>query len=61
MQKLKIVFEDLSAIDVSLTDAQIDEFHNWLRFANQSDVWIIPGLNREILRGDIARFEAEAD
>lgn len=57
MQTTRIHFEDLSHIDVRVSDLQTEEFRRWLRFANRNDTFKIPGVKREIRRKDIARAE----
>lgn len=57
MQTTRIHFEDLSHIDIRVSDLQTEEFQRWLRFANRNDTFRIPGLKTEIRRRDIARTE----
>ena len=57
MQTTRIHFEDLSFIDIRVSDIQTDEFRRWLRFANRNDTFTVPGLKRVIRRKDIARTE----
>ncbi len=57
MQTTRIHFEDLSFIDIRVSDIQTEEFYRWLRFANRSDTFRIPGLKRVITRKDIIRTE----
>ena len=57
MRTTRIHFEDLSHIDVRVSDIQTEEFQRWLRFANRNDTFKIPGMKQEIRRKDIARTE----
>jgi len=57
MQTTRIHFEDLSFIDIRVSDLQTEEFRRWLRFANRNDTYTVPGLKRVIRRRDIARTE----
>ncbi|MBO6094347.1 MAG: hypothetical protein J6P40_12160 [Oscillospiraceae bacterium] len=57
MQTLRIHFQDLSFIDAQLSDAQVEEFKQWLRFANQNWTYSIQGDDKEIKRNDISRIE----
>lgn len=57
MQTTRIYFEDLSFIDIRVSDLQTEEFRRWLRFANRNDTFRIPGVKRVIKRKEIARTE----
>ena len=57
MQTTRIHFEDLSFVDIRVSDIQTEEFRRWLRFANRHDTFSVPGLKRTIRRMDIARIE----
>lgn len=57
MHTIRILFEDLSHLDVQMSDEQLEDFHEWLRFANQNDVYTVSGTNQKITRGNIARTE----
>ncbi|MBR4474289.1 MAG: hypothetical protein IKS55_11710 [Oscillospiraceae bacterium] len=57
MQTIRIHFQDLSFIDVRLSETQTEEFERWMRFANQSWTYSIPGQEKEIKRKDISRTE----
>ena len=57
MQTTRIHMEDLSIIDVRVSDIQTEEFRRWLRFANRNDTYRIPGLKQPIRRKDIAWTE----
>ena len=55
MQTIRITFQDLSYIDVQLSDDQLEDFRQWLRFAHQNDIFTIPGVDKEIRRKDIVK------
>ena len=57
MQKIRIHFQDLSFLDVELTETQAEEFGRWMRFANMNWTYSIPGQDREIQRKDVSRTE----
>ena len=57
MQTIRIYFQDLSSIDVQFSDAQAEEFRQWLRFANRDWKYSVPGEEKEIMRKDISRTE----
>ena len=57
MQTIRIHFEDLTYLDIQVSDSQAEEFHQWLRFASRNDTYSVPGTDREIMRKDIARTE----
>ena len=57
MQTIRITFQDLTFIDAQFSDAQAEEFKRWLRFANQSWTYTIPGEENEIIRKDVSRIE----
>ena len=57
MQTIRIHFQDLSFIDVRLSETQTEEFERWMRFANRSWTYSIPGQDKEIKRKDISRTE----
>ena len=61
MQTTRIYFEDLSFIDIRVSDLQTEEFRRWLRFANRNDTFRIPGVKRVIKRKEIARTEIVQD
>ena len=57
MKTIRIHFEDLSYVDFWASDEPIEEFHNWLRFANLNDNYDLPGTNQVVKRRDIAKIE----
>ncbi|MBQ9661907.1 MAG: hypothetical protein IJV40_02005 [Oscillospiraceae bacterium] len=57
MQTTRIYFEDLSTVEIRVSDIQTEEFYRWLRFANRNDTYTVPGLKRVITRKDIIRTE----
>ena len=57
MKTIRIHFEDLSYVDFWASDGQIEDFHNWLRFANLNDNYDLPGTNQVVKRRDIAKIE----
>ena len=54
MKKIRIHFQDLSFIDVELSDSQAEELSGWMRFANKNWTYSLPGEEKEILRKDIS-------
>ena len=53
--------EDLSYVDFGASDSQIEDFHNWLRFANLNEYYDLPGTNQAVKRRDIATVELVKD
>ena len=58
MQTTRIHFEDMSFVDIRVSDLQTEEFRRWLRFANRNDIFSVPGLKRVIRRSEITRVES---
>ncbi len=61
MKTIRIHLEDLSFVDFVASDSQIEEFHNWLRFANLNDNYDFPGTDQVVKRRDIATVELIKD
>ncbi len=57
MKKIRIYFQDLSFIDVELSDSLAEELNGWMRFANMNWTYSIPGGGKEIMRKEISRIE----
>ena len=57
MKTIRIHFGDLSYVDSEASDEEIEDFHNWLRFANLNDNYDLPGTNQVVKRRDIAKIE----
>ena len=57
MKTIRIHLEDHSYIDFWASDSQIDDFYNWLRFANLNDNYDLPGTNQVVKSRDIATIE----
>ena len=57
MKTIRIHLEDHSYIDFWASGSQIDDFHNWLRFANLNDNYDLPGTNQEVKRRNIETIE----
>ena len=58
MQTIRIHFQDQTSVDVPFSEAQAEEFRQWLRFANRNDAFSLPGEEREIVRKDVSWTEA---
>ncbi len=61
MKTIRIHFEDLSYVDYWASDSQIEDFQNWLRFANLNDNYDFPGTNQVLKRRDVATVEIIKD
>ena len=61
VKTIRIHLEDLSYIDFWASDSQIEDFHNWLRFANLNEYDDLPGTNQAVKRRDIATVELVKD
>ena len=61
MKTVRIHLEDLSSKDFWASDGQIEDFHNWLRFANLNEYYDLPGTNQAVKRRDIATVELVKD
>ena len=61
MKTIRIHLEDLSFVVFMASDSQIEEFHNWIRFANLNDNYAFPGTEQEVKRRDIATVELIKD
>ena len=59
MKTIRIHFEDLSSLDMWLSESQMEEFEKWLRFANRNDTFAVSG--QVLTRKDIVRTEIIQD
>ncbi|MBQ9664248.1 MAG: hypothetical protein IJV40_13960 [Oscillospiraceae bacterium] len=57
MIMIRIYFEDRSHIDFFASETQLEDFCNWLRFANRDDVFVLPGEEQTITRRNVVRIE----